>query len=223
MGHSFFDDNNDVFEAMKEEETARTSGYNGVSIQPHETSETWYMVGNDQAVLPEMAHSLQEDFVLHDPAVMFPTTMSSTIPDATISQQQLVEAARAEYRQNQLGSRNLTAKILENPSVSWSDRLESTEVGLIHSLQCRCHRSSYMLTESRKKCDQAKPAPESPSNNFREVRSQRTHNHPSEINMDQMAPKMTRLLPLRLSNRKSPPDGRRPRHTPACPNQVTMS
>lgn len=223
MGHNLFDDNNDAFEAMREEETVQISGYNGVNIQPHDTSETWYMVGNDQAVLPEMAHSLQEDFVLHDPAVMFPTTMSSTIPDATTSQQQLVEAARAEYRQNQLGSRNLTAKILENPSVSWSDRLESTEVGFIHSLQCRCHRSSYMLTESRKKCDQAKPAPGNPNDNFREVRSQLTHNHLSEINMNQMAPKMTRLLPLRLSNRKSPPGARRPHHTPACPNQVTMS
>lgn len=77
-----------------------------------------------------MHPSLHEDFALHDPAVMFPTTMSSTVPDATTSQQHLVEAAQAEYS-NQFRGHGVAAKIMENPCVSWSDRLESTEVSVV--------------------------------------------------------------------------------------------
>ncbi|KAH7027094.1 hypothetical protein B0J12DRAFT_356958 [Macrophomina phaseolina] len=122
--HSLFKDN-ETLNAVGEG-AVRGSGYSSTGTQIHETSETWFLIGHEQAAHPEMHPSLHEDFALHDPAVMFPTTMSSTVPDATTSQQHLVEAAQAEYS-NQFRGHGVAAKIMENPCVSWSDRLESTE------------------------------------------------------------------------------------------------
>ncbi|KAL1634946.1 hypothetical protein SLS56_002028 [Neofusicoccum ribis] len=124
------DEDNGAFEAMRREEK-HIGGFTGSTGQlggkepPLQTREDGYLVGDNQTLLPG---SLQDDFAQHEPAVMFPTMMSSTVPDATITQQRLLEAARAEFHQDHhMSPSGFTAKIIENPSVSWSEYLESTE------------------------------------------------------------------------------------------------
>ncbi|OJD37638.1 vacuolar protein sorting-associated protein 11 like [Diplodia corticola] len=164
--YSLFGEGENAFEFMKQDETVRRRSDRGDCAHqnedepPPQTSGEYSAV--NQATLPTMPSFLQEDFAGHEPAVMFPMAMSSTIPEATLDQERLLEAARAEYQQNQYHNspRIAASKFIENPSVSWSDSLEGNE---------RAMRSSQ---NSSRKSQQPHPGSTNRSQSLRPNESQ---------------------------------------------------
>ncbi|KAL1644751.1 hypothetical protein SLS58_004215 [Diplodia intermedia] len=117
--YSLFGEGDNAFEAMKQDDTTQHKSKRGglnllIEDEPLLQTSEEYLAVNHQATLPKMPSSLREDFAGHDPAVMFPMTMSSTVPDATLDQQRLLEAARAEHEQNRISA-------LEQREQSFSD------------------------------------------------------------------------------------------------------
>lgn len=129
---------------MKNDEVARRGTNRGDfaplgQAEPLLQASGEYAASNHHVLIPRMHSSLQQDFAGHEPIVMFPTTLSSTVPDATLDQQQLVEAARVEYQQIQYPSSPRAAtKLIGNPFVSWSDSLESNEVSRLGCVKLLC-------------------------------------------------------------------------------------
>ncbi|KAF2145533.1 uncharacterized protein K452DRAFT_121523 [Aplosporella prunicola CBS 121167] len=133
--HDLFDEQNSAFEAMREQEQTTHSSSEKPSNDLAGQVERADKPGNGEDVAEpaptwRMPEAMADDFAQHEPQMF--ADFLSTVPDATMTQQRLVEAALAERDMNEQDEALVRQRMMErpsdNPSVAWSDWLHSSEI-----------------------------------------------------------------------------------------------